>query len=66
MMRASELVTLLGKRATWTVAPNIDIEVEIIDAKTAYGVFRILVAPVHGKGRTWVALTTVHDVREAA
>jgi len=56
-MNAKELYSLIGRRALYRPSPDrIEFEVEIQEAKTAWGKVRVLVVPVSGKGQKWTDL----------
>ena len=58
----SATLELIGKTGTIHMGA-MAVYVKILDAKTAYGVERVLVTPVAGEGSQWVNLTKVSDIQ---
>jgi hypothetical protein len=54
-MTARELAALQGKRAHLVTAEGLEVEVDILDARQAYGRTDLLVSPKAGSGQAWVS-----------
>lgn len=52
-MTAKQMADIIGKRA-YIRSGTLEVEVTIVDIKSAYGNTRYQVAPVKGFGNTWV------------
>lgn len=58
MFTANEALKIIGRQAVYSV-DGIFVDVLIKDFKVSYGVPRVLIIPLSGRGEKWVNTTTV-------
>lgn len=63
-MNIEELAKLVGQRARWTIF-DLDVPVEVTDARSIFGRIDIRIKPVGGSGEHWCSSRAVvfHDER---
>lgn len=57
-----EVLGKLGKRAIYTVN-DLQIEIEITDARVVFGRIDYKIKPVAGKGEKWVSAESIMEVK---
>lgn len=57
-----ELAALIGKQGEYNVSQDMWIYVTIEDVRISYGEVRVQIAPVKGRGTTWVPASNVKAV----
>jgi hypothetical protein len=63
-MTTAEMRELIGRIGTIPGDGSMRIEVEVRDVKSAYGVPRVLVAPIAGIGQAWINADRVQFTKE--
>jgi len=64
-MSIAEMAKVLGKAARWNVDGRaLEVDVRIVDVRSAYGNLRYQIQPLSGTGTRWVNASTV-TVRES-
>ena len=58
-MNIKEMSALIGRRGKWNATHGIDVDVEIVDVRQAYGRTDYQIRAIAGTGSAWVTAHTV-------
>ena len=60
--RMVELMKLIKSEAKYMM-DELEVPVTILDVKNTWGVDKVLISPIHGRGQKWVALYSVRNIK---